>query len=57
MDPADKDKIFDPFFSKKPSGRGIGLFIVKNLCKENDISIDLLPVQNGRIPGFVFNFK
>lgn len=57
IDPADKDKIFDPFFSKKPSGRGIGLFIVKNLCKENDIGIDLLPVQNGRIPGFVFNFK
>lgn len=57
IDPADKDKIFDPFFSKKPSGRGIGLFIVKNLCKENEIGIDLLPVQKGRIPGFVFTFK
>lgn len=57
IDPADRDKIFDPFFSKKPSGRGIGLFIVKNLCKENDIGVDLLPAQNGRIPGFIFNFK
>lgn len=57
IDPADREKIFDPFFSKKPSGRGIGLFIVKNLCKENDIGIELLPARQGRVPGFIFNFK
>jgi signal transduction histidine kinase len=52
---ADREKIFEPFFSKKPSGRGIGLYIVKSLCKENEITLSLLerPAE-GTVPGFKF---
>jgi signal transduction histidine kinase len=52
----DREKIFEPFFSKKPAGRGIGLYIVKNLCKENGISVSLLSRnESGRVPGFEFS--
>lgn len=55
---ADRDKIFEPFFSKKPAGRGIGLFIVRSLCKENEIDISLLPIDRNRTsPGFLFAFS
>ena len=52
---ADREKIFEPFFSKKPSGRGIGLYIVRSLCKENTITLSLLErTPAGTIPGFKF---
>ncbi|MDR3371970.1 HAMP domain-containing sensor histidine kinase [Rhodoferax sp.] len=52
---ADREKIFEPFFSKKPSGRGIGLYIVRSLCKENAITLSLLErMAAGTIPGFKF---
>lgn len=52
---ADREKIFEPFFSKKPSGRGIGLYIVKSLCKENEITLSLLDrTSEGTVPGFKF---
>lgn len=52
---ADREKIFEPFFSKKPAGRGIGLYIVKSLCKENGINVTLLDRnEQGTIPGFEF---
>ncbi|EQM88111.1 hypothetical protein L681_00980 [Stenotrophomonas maltophilia MF89] len=53
----DGPKVFDPFFSKKPSGRGIGLYIVKTLCAENGIDVELLPADSGRINGFKFTFQ
>jgi len=57
IDPADSQKIFEPFFSKKPEGRGIGLYIVKSLCAENKVSVSLLDQnQRGVHPGFVFRF-
>lgn len=52
---ADREKIFEPFFSKKPSGRGIGLYIVRSLCKENEITLSLLErTAEGTVPGFKF---
>ncbi|MEA9557612.1 sensor histidine kinase [Xanthomonas nasturtii] len=53
----DGPKVFDPFFSKKPTGRGIGLYIVKTLCAENGIEVELLPATKGRINGFKFTFQ
>ena len=59
IDPADARKVFDVFFSKKPdnAGRGLGLTIVKRLCEDNEIKIELLETEEGdHIPGFRFTF-
>jgi signal transduction histidine kinase len=49
--PADLiDKIFDPFFSTKPQGYGLGLSIVRKIVDAHDGRIDLtaLPVRGTR---------
>jgi signal transduction histidine kinase len=57
IDPADAKKIFEPFFSKKPEGRGIGLYIVRSLCAENKIGVSLLDEDEREVhPGFQFVF-
>lgn len=41
IDPADIEKIFSPFYTSKPQGKGtgLGLYIVQNICKSNQIEI------------------
>jgi len=45
------DKIFNPFFSTKENGAGLGLAICKKLCQENKAEIG---VENNSIRGCTF---
>lgn len=51
-------KVFDAFYTTKPSGegRGLGLFIAKRLAKDNNAELSLLPIREGRSPGFQIEF-
>ena len=48
---ADRDKIFQPFFTTKPSGTGLGMSIVKNIVDRHggDVVADSAPGRGTRI--------
>lgn len=54
VDPAIEDSLFDPFVSGKRSGRGLGLFIVKQLLGSENCSIYLLPERNRSRRPYIF---
>jgi C4-dicarboxylate-specific signal transduction histidine kinase len=46
--PRFRDRIFEPFFSMKGDGRGLGLYIVKEILAERGGTIELLdPGEHG----------
>ncbi len=49
-----QDKIFEPHFTTKTSGKGLGLSIVKNICDKLNIQISFLSVEN---KGTTFSLK
>jgi len=57
MDEKEKSRVFEPFYSKKKGGMGIGLYITKKIVEAHGGDIDLISsAQNGttftiRIPG------
>ncbi|MBQ6923130.1 MAG: ATP-binding protein [Kiritimatiellae bacterium] len=53
--PENAPYIFDPFFSTKKDGRGLGLYIAKQLLGRYGYSIRLLP--NGKVRGATFELS
>ena len=44
---ADRDKIFEPFYTTDNTGTGLGLYIAKELCESNQARLDLIPSKRG----------
>tara|TARA_R110001592_G_scaffold62711_2_gene191803 strand:+ start:2440 stop:4980 length:2541 start_codon:yes stop_codon:yes gene_type:complete len=47
VDPADVEKLFEPFYTTKAKGTGLGLAIVKNIINYYHGDITLKPLDNG----------
>lgn len=45
--PEDAYKVFDPFFSRKPSGVGMGLALARRIVEQHEGTIELLPRAGG----------
>jgi signal transduction histidine kinase len=47
----DRERVFEPFFSKRPEGAGLGLAIVRRLCELNGvgIAVDESPLGGARV--------
>ena len=56
VDPSVEDSLFDPFVTTKRAGhgRGLGLFVVRQLLDSEACGIVLLPVRNGRGRRYMF---
>lgn len=54
IDRAVENAIFDPFVSTKRNGRGLGLFIVRELLSGDDGAIRLLPDRNTHGRRYIF---
>jgi two-component system, NtrC family, sensor histidine kinase PilS len=44
---ADRGKLFEPFFTTRGSGTGLGLYISRELCDANGARLDLVDDRNG----------
>ncbi len=54
IDPSVEHSLFEPFVSAKKQGRGLGLFIVKQLLDSEGCSIGIVPERNRRKRLFKF---
>lgn len=45
--PAERERLFEPFFTTSPSGTGLGLYIARQLCENNGGRLDYVPVPTG----------
>jgi signal transduction histidine kinase len=52
-------RIFEAFYTTKPDGdgRGLGLAIARQLAKENNATLEVLPPEGGVHHGFALTFK
>lgn len=44
---ADRSKVFEPFFTTRSGGTGLGLYIARELCDANGAQLDLVDDQGG----------
>lgn len=42
IDETERDRVFEPFFTTRPSGTGLGLYIARELCEANGARLFLL---------------
>ena len=47
IDPSQMEKLFEPFFTTRAKGTGLGLPIVKRIVEQHQGSIDFVPAQGG----------
>lgn len=52
----DIEKLFDPFFTEKPGGMGLGLTSTKNIISSHNASVDVESTV-GKGTSFIFSFK
>ena len=45
--PEERSHMFEPFFTTRSSGAGLGLYIARELCEANDAVIDLVDTEVG----------
>jgi len=59
IEPNVEHAVFEPFISAKAKGRGLGLFIVKQLLDSEGCNVGLLPERNkhGRLYKFQIDFR
>lgn len=52
---ADRNKLFEPFYTTKSTGNGLGLYISRELAQANNADLNYLPLQHGS--AFVLQLK
>ncbi len=45
IDPDSAETIFEPFFTTRSTGTGLGLYIAREICENNQCSLDYLPIE------------
>lgn len=56
IDSATLQNVFKPFFSTKAEGSGLGLYLVRNFCEENDVRLKMRSIP-GRGTMFALTFR
>jgi two-component system sensor histidine kinase PilS (NtrC family) len=46
IDPDSAETIFEPFFTTRSTGTGLGLYIAREICENNQCSLDYLPIES-----------
>lgn len=56
VDPAHRDRLFEPFFTTAHGGTGLGLYLARELCETNYATLSYLPAGAGATGCFRIGF-